>query len=168
MEDESPMIGGDANQDLVIELCTFQRNTVWLPPDIAFQVHFLSQLNDHRGNDLNMFNEITSCIKKHAVHHDVDFTTLQILSRSQLVDLLTKYYWLHFLKPNLRTILLSNGTLATMIVFDVKALLLAFLNDPLKMKQENFASNYDIFTGKAKTPTSIVDEIHTGSLWEPA
>ena len=27
------------NQDLVIEQCTFQRNTVRLPPDIAFQVH---------------------------------------------------------------------------------------------------------------------------------
>jgi len=156
------------NQDLVIEQCTFQRNTVRLPPDIAFQVHLMSQLNDHRGNDLNMFNEITSCIKKHAVHHDVDFTTLQILSRTQLVDLLTKYYRLRFLKPNLRTITLSNGTLATMTVFDVKALLLAFLNDPLKMREENFASNYDIFTGKAKTPTSTVDEIHTGSLWEPA
>ena len=70
--------------------------------------------------------------KKHADHHDVDFTTLQILSRTQLVDLLTKYYWLRFFKPNLRTITLSNGTLATMAVFDVKALLLAFLNDPLK------------------------------------
>ena len=128
----------------------------------------MSQLNDHRGNDLNMFNEITSCIKKHAVHHDVDFSTLQIMSRSKLVDLLTKYYRLQFLKPNLRTLTLSNGTLATMMIFDVKALLLAFLNDPSKMKQENFASNYDIFTGKAKTQSSIVDEIHTGSLWEPA
>ncbi len=36
------------------------------------------------------------------------------------------------------------------------------------MCQENFASNYDIFTGKAKLPTSTLDEIHTGSLWEQA
>ena len=152
----------------IIETCPFQRNTIRLPPDIVFQVHLMSQLDDHRGNDLNIFNEITSCIKQHAVHHDVDFTSLQILSRKQLVELLTKHYRLHFLKPNLRTITLSNGTLATMTVFDVKALIIAFLNDPLKMKQDNFASNYDIFTGKAKTPTSTVDEIHTGSLWEPA
>jgi hypothetical protein len=34
--------------------------------------------------------------------------------------------------------------------------------------QENFASNYDIYTGKAKLPTSTLDEIHTGSLWEQA
>jgi len=115
-----------------------------------------------------MFNEIITCIKKHAVHHAVDYTTLQILSQKQLVELLTRYYRLDFLKPILRTITLSNGTLATMTIFDVKALLIAFLNDPLKMQEENFASNYDIFSGKAKLPRSTVDEIHTGSLWEPA
>jgi hypothetical protein len=36
------------------------------------------------------------------------------------------------------------------------------------MHQENFASNYDIITGTAKLPTSTLDEIHTGSLWEQA
>jgi hypothetical protein len=53
-------------------------------------------------------------------------------------------------------------------IFVVKALLIAFLNDPLRMCQENFASNYDIFTGKAKLPTSTLNEIHAGSLWEQA
>jgi len=55
-----------------------------------------------------------------------------------------------------------------MTVFDVKALLIAFLNNPYKMHKENFASNYDIFTGKTITSQSRIDEIHTGSLWEPA
>ncbi len=55
-----------------------------------------------------------------------------------------------------------------MTIFDVKALLIAFLNNPLKMRKENFApSNYDIFSGKAKIPPSTIDEIHTGSLREP-
>ena len=75
----------------VIEKCSFQRNTIRLPPDIAFQVHLMSQLNEHRGNDLNMFNQIIQCIKAHAVHHDVEFDTLQILSRKQLVQFLTRY-----------------------------------------------------------------------------
>ena len=44
--------------DPVTEKCSFQRNTICLPPDIAFQVHLSSQLNTHRGNDLNMFNEV--------------------------------------------------------------------------------------------------------------
>ncbi len=37
-------------------------------------------------------NEIITCIKSHAKFHNVDFSTLQILSRKQLVKLLTKYY----------------------------------------------------------------------------
>jgi hypothetical protein len=36
------------------------------------------------------------------------------------------------------------------------------------MRKENFASNYNIFSGKAKIPISTIDEIHTGSLWEHA
>ncbi len=94
---------------------------------------------------------------------------LQILSKKQLVQLLTKYYQLNFLKPTLHSMpLVTDGSVATVPIFDVKAFLIAFLNDPLRMRQENFASNYDIFTGKAKLPTSTLDEIHTGSLWEQA
>ena len=54
--------------DPVIEKCSFQRNTICLPPDIAFQVHLLSQMNEHRGNDLDMFNEVIQYIKAHAIH----------------------------------------------------------------------------------------------------
>ncbi len=52
---------------------------------------------------------------------------------------------------------LTDGSVATVPIFDVKGLLIAFLNDPLRMRLENFASNYDIFTGKAKLPTSTLD-----------
>ncbi len=93
---------------------------------------------------------------------------LQIVSRKQLVELLTKYYQLNFLKPTLHSVPLTDESVATVPIFDVKALLIAFLNDPLRMRQENFAFNYDIFTGKAKLPTSTLDEIHTGSVWEQA
>jgi hypothetical protein len=48
----------DSIIDPIIEKCYFQRNTICLPPDMAFQVHLLSQMNTHRGNDLNMFNEV--------------------------------------------------------------------------------------------------------------
>jgi hypothetical protein len=70
--------------------------------------------------------------------------------------------------PTLHSVPLTDGSVATVPIFNVKALLIAFLNDPLRMHQENFASNYDIFTRKAKSPTSTLDEIHTGLLWEQA
>ena len=94
------------------------------------------RMNDHRGNDLNMFNQIIQCIKAHAVHHNVDYTTLQILVRKQFVQLLTTIYQLDFLKPILHTVPLSIGTVATMSIFDVKTLLIAFLNNPLKMQRK--------------------------------
>ncbi len=48
----------DSVTDPVTEKCSFKRNTICLPPDIAVQVHLLSQMNTNRGNDLNMFSEV--------------------------------------------------------------------------------------------------------------
>ncbi len=62
----------------------------------------------------------------------------------------------------------KHSHIATGPIFDAKALLIPFLTDPLRMRRESFASNHDIFTGKAKLPTSTLDEIHAGSLWEQA
>ncbi len=97
---------------------------------------------------MNMFNEVVQCVKAHALHYRVDFTTLQILSRKQLVQVLTKRYQLDFLEPILHSVPLSDGSVTTVPIFDVKAQIIAFLNDPLQMREEKFASNYDIFTGK--------------------
>ena len=151
-----------------VELCTFRRNEIFLPPDILFQVKFLSQMSRHRGNDLNIHSEILELIKNHAQTHSVDFSTLQIMSRQKLIHLLTTHYRLGFLKPTLATVMLTDGTKATVPIFNVKATLLSFLNDPSKMRPENFASNYDIFTGKSTSVSNTIDEIHTGYIWEKA
>ena len=45
-----------AQGTVVVKSCPFKRGTLKLPPDIAFQVHLLLQLQAHQGNDLNMFN----------------------------------------------------------------------------------------------------------------
>ncbi len=84
----------DSVTDPVIEKCFLQRNTICQPPDIAFQVHLLSQMNTHRGNDLNMFNEVIQCIKAHAIQYNMNYTTLQILSRKQLVHSQNTMIWI--------------------------------------------------------------------------
>ena len=38
---------------------------------IAFQDHLMSQMKKHHGNNLNMYNKITKCIKAHDVHNNV-------------------------------------------------------------------------------------------------
>ena len=47
----------------------------------------------------------------------MDYTTLQILSRKQLVQLPTKYYQLNFLKPTLHSVPLTDGSVATVLIF---------------------------------------------------
>ena len=156
------------NVPMTIERCSFQRNSIFLPPDIAFQVHLASVLQRHRGNDLNMFKEITECISKHAIHHGVQFENMHMLSRHTLVKKLTDEHKLHFLRPNMHHITLSNGSIATVPVYDAKQLFLSFLNDPNRMKPEHFAPGYDIFSGRPTTPVTHLHEIHTGAAWEPA
>jgi hypothetical protein len=57
-----------------------------------------------------------------------------------------------------------DASVAITPIFDVKAILDTFLYDPLQMREENFAPNYDIFMEKAKVTTLTLGEIHTGLL----
>ena len=167
-EDDDVAIPENNAENIVIETCSFVRNSIRLPPDVAFQVHCLSIISQHRGNDLNMFNQVIQCVSGHAIHRNVDFKTLHTMSRDQLLQRLCNYYKLDFLKPTLHNVPLSDGSVATVPIFDVKAMLLSFLNDPKKMRTENFAPNYDIFTGKSTITNPLLDEIHTGSIWNAA
>jgi len=154
--------------DIIIEKCSFLRNSFRLPPDVAFQVHCLSVISQHRGNDLNMFNQVIQCVAGHALHQNVDFRTLHVMSRDQLLRYLCHYYRLDFLKPTMHNVALSDGSVATVPIFDVKETLLSFLNNPGRMRRENFAANYDPFTGKSTITNPPLDEIHTGTIWDAA
>jgi hypothetical protein len=82
--------------DTIIEKCSFLRNSFRLPPDVAFQVHCLSEISLHRGNDLNLFNQVMQCVSGHALHQSVDFRTLHVMSRDQLLRYICQYYRLDF------------------------------------------------------------------------
>jgi hypothetical protein len=68
----------------------------------------------------------------------------------------------------MHNVALSDGSVATVPIFDVKETLLSFLNDPCRMRVENFAAKYDLFTGKSTITNPLLDEIHTGSIWDAA
>ena len=154
--------------DILIEKCSFLRNSFRLPPDVAIQVDCLSVISQHRGNDLNMFNQVMQCVSGHARHQNVDFRTLHVMSRDQLLRYLCQYYRLDFLMPTMHNVTMSDVSLATVPIFDVKETLLAFLNDPCRMRVKNIAPNYDPFTGKSTMLNPPLDEIHTGSIWNAA
>ena len=63
---------------------------------------------------------------------------------------------------------ISNGSVVTVPVFDVKVVLLSMLHDPQTMCCENFAMDYDIFRGKPTQPVTHFNEIYTGDLWSTA
>jgi hypothetical protein len=71
--------------NIIIKKYSFLRNSFQLPPDVAFQVHCLSVISQHRGNNLNMFNQVIQCVSGHALHQSVNFRTLHIMSRVQLL-----------------------------------------------------------------------------------
>ena len=116
--------------DIIIEKCSFLRNSFRLPPDVVFQVHCLSVISQHRGSNLNMFNQVIQCISGHVLHQGIDFRTLHVMSPDQLLQYLCHYYRLNFLKPIMYNVALSDWSVATAPIFDVKETLLSFLNDP--------------------------------------
>ena len=71
--------------------------------------------------------------------------------------------------PHMHQVTISNGSVVTVPVFDVKAVLLSILHDPQRMRYENFALNYyDVLLGKPTQAGTNYDEIHTGNLWSTA
>ena len=63
---------------------------------------------------------------------------------------------------------LSDGTEATVSLFDIEHMILSLLSDESLMKDENLAPGYDIFTGDVDenhTHNQNYGEIHTGDAW---
>jgi hypothetical protein len=64
--------------------------------------------------------------------------------------------------------MLTDGSVVTVPIFNVKADILSVLHDPKMMQHKHFAFGYDIFTGKpTDESTSHLHEIHTGAMWNP-
>jgi hypothetical protein len=78
-----PVVGVD---DIFIEKCSFLRNSFRRPPDVAFQVHCLIVISQHRGNDLNMFDQVMQCISGHVLHRNIDFRTIHVMSGVNFFD----------------------------------------------------------------------------------
>ena len=136
---------------------------------MVFQVHLEDILRSHRGIDLNLHKKIVDCVKFHAKVHKLDFATTQMHSREQLIKSITDIYNLEGMKPIMCHVSLANHNMVIVPVFNVKIMLLSLLHDTSRMKKENIAPKYDLFTGKPIDPTiAEIGEIHTGFAWEEA
>jgi len=140
------------------------------PPGIKFGIHLQHILSTHRGVDLKLYDEIIDLIKYHASTQVTDFTTNKLYHRQELTTTVANLYNLTKLQPTLHNVTLSDSSIVSVPVFNVKAIILSMLHDSRLMQPHNFASGYDIFSGKTTEDNNnlYLNEIHTGALWEPA
>lgn len=139
------------------------------PPGVKFGIHLQHLISSHRGVDLKLYDEIIDLIQFHATTQDTNFSTNKLYHRKELTKTLSQLYNLHDLQPALHNVTLSDSSVVTVPVFNVKAVILSILHDHNRMNPSNFAPGYDIFTGTSTDPNHHhLNEIHTGMLWNTA
>lgn len=138
------------------------------PPGIKFGIHLQHILSSHRGVDLKLYNEIIHTIQYHATVQNIDFRTTKLYNRNELTMKLSNLYNLNELKQTMHQVTMSDSSIVTVPIFNVKSVLLSMLHDPEKMRHENIAEGYDLFSGKVTSPITQYNEIHTGDLWQEA
>jgi len=142
--------------------------TMILPPGAEFGIDLQNILSSHRGVDLKLYDEITDLVSYHSTTRNTDFSKVKLYHRKELTSTMTSLYNLQHLKHTIHNVTLSDSSVVSVPVFDVKSIILSILQDPQRMKHDNFASGYDVFTGHATRPITHLDEIHTGALWSVA
>ena len=147
---------------------TMPNRAACLPPGLQFGIHLQRVLSSHRGVDLKLHDEIMDLIELHSRGRNTDLSTVKLYRRNELMATLTTVYNMHHLKHTTHNVTLSDSSVVSVPVFDVKAIILSILQDPARMRQDNFAHGYDVFTGCATEPITVLDEIHTGALWSVA
>ena len=70
------------------------------------------------------------------------------MTRKKFNTKVEKTFQTEGLKPTHENILLSDGSHATITIFDIEYMILSLLTDDHLMKDDNLAEGYDLFTGK--------------------
>ena len=108
-------------------------------------------------------------MQRHSANDLLDFNAFTTLKRDILLQRLSDAYNLQHLKPTIYKVFIQEKTVLTSVaVFDLHAQILSIVHNAKLMQQENFAPDYDVFTGKPTNPITHFGEVHTGELFEPA
>jgi hypothetical protein len=138
---------------------------VGMPSCSEFQVKLARICNNHR-TDMKVFNKINQLTKKHSFGRLLSFSS-DNLSTTKL-GFIKNIGKSERLQPTNVTVPLALGGSAITAVFDLEAQILSLLLDDSLVYPDNFADQYDIFSGKATDPNLHYGKIHTGDSWEPA
>ena len=147
---------------------TFSHESMNLPPGVKFGIHLQHILSLHRGVDLKLFDDITNLIQYHSTVENTNFSSVKLYHRNELTTSLSSLYKLDHLKPILHQVELTDSSIVSVPIFNVKAVILSILHDTTRMNAKHFAPGYDVFSGKSITTNTAIHEIHTGALWNKA
>jgi hypothetical protein len=95
---------------------------------------------------LQMFDDICNLVNEYTSSPEFLVNTKLQSQKSFLYSIKGPYCtWL--LRPNNRNVRLHDGTIVTVPVFDMKAMLTSLLPDQTLMADTNFAEGHDVLTG---------------------
>jgi hypothetical protein len=139
------------------------------PASLKMQVELQHVFLKNKGS-LKMYDDVVNVFNDYISSSDFTPYT-KIMKRdvflSQTVNVFNTSDW----KPTYGAVRLHDNSLATVPIFNMKAMILSILHDPILMRSENFADGYDIFTGNVDQDckaNQCYGEIHTGDAWIPA
>ena len=121
--------------------------------------------------DLKLHGEIISLMSNYLKGVKLGSDTSNLMTRKKFITTVEKTFQTEGLKPTHEIIILSDGSHATIAIFDIEYMILSLLTDDHLMKDDNIAEGYDLFTGKIDNNhphNQNYGEIHTGDAWEPA
>lgn len=159
-----------SDEDVPYSKSSFLHQTkMKLTSAFEMQLELISLFNKNKAS-LKLYDEMISLFNKYISSHDFTKHT-KLLPRKALLSKVENIFDTAEMKPTYGTVRLHNKSLATVPVFDMKAMILSLVHDDTIMKDDNFAKGYNIFTGDEQDDAELNNcygEIHTGKAWKDA
>ena len=127
-------------------------------------------LQRHKA-DLKLHDEIIKLMDSYFKSGKINSNDMKLLTRQRFINKVEESFKTTGLKPKHENVTLSDGSKATISLFDIEYMILSLLTDESLMQDKNIAEGYNIFTGKADENNPHNDhygEVHTGDAWKPA
>ena len=132
------------------------------------QIEVLSLFNKNKAS-LKLYDQTMSLFNMYIASQEFNKHT-NLVSRKTLLSQVETDFKTADMKPTYGSVRLHNNSLATVPVFDMKAMILSIVHDETLMRDEHIAEGYDIFTGDIcnQSGHTHYGEIHTGKAWNDA
>ena len=142
---------------------------IGLNPAFQFQVDLGNILLDH-GTDLSLYDDLVTLLKRYADGRKLKFNSDLLSRRDGLIKNIEKFAKTENMRPLDHAVRFKDGSVASVPVFNIEAMILSLLHNPELMRPGNLARNYGVFSGKpiVVDDDDVYGEIHTGDKWDPA